>query len=140
MGGVARRPITWSCKSRAHLCCTMRDRMLSDFTEGGGDVKVGDGGAGGLDSADEHDVTVARLKHEKSARVQLLQQLDALRANKVRASLSAAASEIRHSNLTLVRFLSNVPSLFAGHTPCAIGLGTAFAKYPELISEWKFVK
>lgn len=40
-------------------------------------------GAAGGGSGGEHELMVVRLRHEKAARVALLQQLDALRARKV---------------------------------------------------------
>ena len=71
-------------------CTTLRQW---NFKWGLYDAKVGDGVAGGLGGGDEHEITVARLKHEKAARVQLLHQLDALRANKVRATPGSAAGK-----------------------------------------------
>lgn len=60
---------------------------------GSGDVKAGGGAARAPGGGDEHDTMVARLRHEKAARVALLHRLDALRARKVEPSRTLLATK-----------------------------------------------
>ena len=48
-----------------------------------------DGKMAALDGSDDNAIMVARLQHEKAGRMELLKQLDALRARKVRGTLDS---------------------------------------------------